>query len=202
MNLKLIYGNRLAELLKKYSAKNEPLAKSGFFAFENLEEEAMLFVGINPSNVENIEKYSIKKEDRIYWGSEEFKNEYPYYQHFDNLACEMKWSHLDLYFCLETKQKILEEMKDNKFLVEQINISKEIIQKLAPKIIVVCNAYVRCLMQEKFDCEFDNEIGTYRIKECNNVPIFFSGMFTGQRALDVGSRERLKWHINFVKEKL
>ena len=200
MNLKLMYGDRLAELLKKYSVKNDSLAKNGFFAFENLEEKAMLFIGINPSKVKDIEKYSIIKEGEIYWGKEPFKKEYPFYQHFENLACGMKWSHLDLYFCLETKQKILEEMKDNKFLVEQINISKEIIQKLAPKIIVVCNAYARCLMQENFNYEFDNEIGTYRIKECNNVPIFFSGMFTGQRALDVGSRERLKWHINFVKE--
>ena len=202
MNLKLMYGDRLAELLKRYSAKNEPLARSGFLLFENLEENALLFIGINPSEVKNIEEYSIKEENGIYWAKEAFKNEYPFYLPFDNLAYGMKWSHLDIYFSCKKSQKDLEEMDGNKFLAEQFNISKKIIQKLAPKIIVVGNAYASRLMQENFTCKFDDKIGTYRIKEFNNIPIFFSGMFTGARALDVGSRDRLVWHINFVKEKL
>jgi len=35
-----------------------------------------------------------------------------------------------------------------------------------------------------------------------NVPIFFTSMLTGQRALDNGSFERLIWHINFVLGKI
>ena len=93
-------------------------------------------------------------------------------------------------------------MEDSEFLKEQFIISKEIIKELTPRIIVVGNAYVSRLMQKKYNCKFDNEIGTYRIKDFNNIPIFFSGMFAGQRALDVGSRERLIWHINYVMKKL
>ncbi|GHU90697.1 hypothetical protein FACS189476_10990 [Spirochaetia bacterium] len=64
------------------------------------------------------------------------------------------------------------------------------------------NAYASRIIQKKLNCQFDNIIGTYRIKEFNNIPIFFSGMFTGGHALDVGSRERLLWHIEFVKNQL
>jgi len=201
MNIKQMYGLKITELLKKYHSKNEPLAETGFFIFENFEENAILFIGINPSNVKNIHKYSIYKEDGIYWGREEFKKEHNFYQHFDELSCGMKWSHLDLYFTLETKQEKLEKMLGNTFLLEQYNISEEIIHIIQPKIIVVGNAYASRLIRNGYCCEFDKDIGTYRIKNFNNIPIFFSGIFTGSRALDVGSRERLIWHIGFVKEK-
>jgi len=205
MNAKSEYGVELEKLLKKYQDKNESLAQKGFFLFENFIEKALLFIGINPSEVKNIEKkYSIKKENGIYWGKEAFKNEYPYYQHFDDLVCDIEWSHLDIYFSCETSQKNLPDIEHSPFLVEQLSISKKIIQKLEPKIIVVCNAHARDIIKSYYDWkyDFDEEIGTYRIKEINNVPIFFSGMLTGGRALDVGSRERLKWHIRFVKNKL
>jgi len=201
MNTKLIYGTKLVELREKYLAKNEPLAKNYFFLFNNFEENALLFIGINPSEVEGINKYDVFYEDGIYWGGEKFKDEYPFYQHFNDLSCGMKWSHLDIYFSCKTEQKILEKLEDNEFLKEQFNISKEIIKKLSPRIIIVGNAYVSRLIQKTYTCKFDDDIGTYRINDFNNVPIFFSGMFSGQRALDVGSRERLVWHINYVIRK-
>lgn len=48
---------------------------------------------------------------------------------------------------------------------------------------------------------FNSEIGTYEI-ELNNemVPIIFSGMLSGQRALDIGSLERLKWQSKMILE--
>jgi hypothetical protein len=204
MNVKSVYGARLADLRKKYLAKNEPFAESGFFMFENLEENEVLFIGLNPSEVKNIEKkYIVKKEDGIYWSDiKEFKDKHPYYRHFKDLACGMKWAHLDIYFSYAKKREDLEEMKGSEFLNEQFTISTEIIQELAPKIIVVSSAYVSHLIRGKFCCKWNKEIGTYRIEAFNNAPIFFSGVFTGVRALDVGSRERLVWHIGFVKGKL
>ena len=192
-----MYGTKLKILLEGY------LAKKRFFLFEKLEEDAMLFIGINPSNVKNIHEYSINNENGVYWGREEFKKEYSrFYKPFNKLSLGMKWSHLDLFFSLETNSKKLKEMKGNKFLEEQYNISTEIIKKIEPKIIIVGNAYASDLIKEKFDCNFINEIGTYVIKEFNNIPIFFSGMFSGQHALDKGSIERLIWHIGLVKERL
>jgi len=203
MNIKLLYGDKITELLKKHLEKKEPLSKSGFFLFKILEENTILFIGINPSNVKNIHEYSMDKENGVYWGKEEFKKEYSrFYKPFDKLACGMKWSHLDLFFSLETNLKEIKKMKNKEFLVEQFNISTEIIKKLEPKIIVVGNAFASDLIKDTFNCNFNNEIGTYRIKEINNIPIFFSGMFSGQHSLDKGNMKRLIWHIEFVKEKL
>jgi len=44
--------------------------------------------------------------------------------------------------------------------------------------------------------EWNDEYGTFFL-EGTNIPFFFSSMFTGQRALDNGSFERLIWHIKF-----
>ena len=205
MDIKSIYEVRLMELLKIYQAKNFPLSKNGFFLFKNLEEHSLLYIGINPSDVKDLNKKynSIKYENGIYWGEEKFKEDYRrFYQHFDDLSNNMKWSHLDLFFICEKSQKIIEENINNKFLIEQFNISNEIIRIISPKIIVVGNAYASRYIQEQFKCTFDDNIGTFRIIEYNNIPIFFSGILTGGRALDVGSRDRLKWHINFVKNRI
>jgi hypothetical protein len=196
-----MYGTKLVELLKKFQAKNEPLAKNGFLIFEELEENALLFVGINPSEVDNTwKKFSIKNENGISWAKEAFKYEHPYYKPFDNLANCMRWSHLDIYFSCKKSQKSLKKLEGSEFLKEQFNISKEIIQKIAPRIIVVGNAYASHIIQEDkyFGCKFDDKIGTYRIKKYNNIPIFFSGMITGPSPLDIYSRERLKWHIGVI----
>jgi hypothetical protein len=118
------------------------------------------------------------------------------------LARGINWSHLYLYFSCKTEQNNIKKMEGNEFLNEQFAISKDIIQKLKPKLIVVCNAYASSLVRKNYNCEFDEEIGTHRIRTFNNVPIFFSGMLTGPGPLDIGSRERLKWHIGFIIKKI
>jgi hypothetical protein len=145
----------------------------------------------------------IRIKKKVFIGLTKNFKKLSYYQHFDELACGMKWSHLDIYFSLEKKQKELEEAKGNDvdFLKEQLKISMDIIQQLAPKMIVVGNAYASRLIKNHFDCKFDDEIGTYRIEDLNNIPLFLSGMFTGQKALDVESRKRLVWHINKTKNR-
>ena len=52
------------------------------------------------------------------------------------------------------------------------------------------------ITQEKFEKE------GYDILEINNkkIPILFSSMLTGQRALDTHSLRRLKWHIKTIFE--
>ena len=54
------------------------------------------------------------------------------------------------------------------------------------------------------DFEFDEEFGSHRvknIKELEHTHFFFSSMLSGQRALDLGSRERLVWQVRRVLEK-
>ena len=73
------------------------------------------------------------------------------------------------------------------------------------------NAFVRTLFSQSeiesnknnleiFKTKFSKDIGTHVITEGNlkNTPVFFTSMLSGQRAMDVGSRERLEWHINFI----
>ena len=58
---------------------------------------------------------------------------------------------------------------------------------------------------QSIEFTFDNNLGTYRIvnhPNLNDTPIFFTSMLTGQRALDLGSYERLVWHIGFVLDEL
>jgi WG containing repeat len=61
--------------------------------------------------------------------------------------------------------------------------------------------------------KFDDTLGTHRIisryndkgqikTNLTDVPVFFTSMISGQRALDNGSKERLKWHLNFVLKRL
>ncbi|MEK7256563.1 MAG: hypothetical protein AAB316_17540, partial [Bacteroidota bacterium] len=49
------------------------------------------------------------------------------------------------------------------------------------------------------DFQMDKTIGTPRWED---IPVFFTSMLAGQRALDKGSFERLKWHLKWVKDKI
>lgn len=119
----------------------------------------------------------------------------------------MQWSHLDLLFIRQTDQKIVKsifsETIGKEFLEKQLVISKSIIEKSKPKIIIVSNAYARDLFIKhcKIETIFDEELGTHRIinnSHLKDTPVFFTSMLTGQRTLDDGSYERLIWHIKFV----
>lgn len=53
-------------------------------------------------------------------------------------------------------------------------------------------------ISEKF---FDKRTGVYEIKiDGKPTKVFFSGMLTGQRALDLNSYERLRWHMKLSYE--
>jgi len=50
---------------------------------------------------------------------------------------------------------------------------------------------------------FDKDFGTYKI-ELNNKStyVFFSGMLSGQRALDLDTFKRLEWHLKTVRKEI
>lgn len=48
---------------------------------------------------------------------------------------------------------------------------------------------------------FEKELGTYRIKfEDKKTVVFFSGMLSGQRALDLDTYRRLRWHLLKIRD--
>ena len=74
---------------------------------------------------------------------------------------------------------------------------KELILKAKPKVIVVVNAFASNILKKEFKLEYAEEHG-YHTTRLNNqlVPVFLGSMISGQRAMDVYSYQRLKWHIN------
>lgn len=115
-------------------------------------------------------------------------------------------SHHDVLFIRHTDQKdVLKYLKADEyreFIFQQLLLSREIIQAAEPKLIVVLNAAVREIFQWLFpfdwESDYDKEIGAHMVTIEKKVPVLFSGMLSGQRALDIGSKRALKWHIQYI----
>lgn len=187
-----------------------------------VKKNAILFIGINPAFSKK-GKAEIKETEIEFYPiiSDEIKD-ITYFEKFKDIAsyCDnAEWTHLDLFFLRETNQEEIEELslKNVDFLQAQLDISFEIINDATPKIIVVSNSLASEFFGKKkqkhlpyfdkiwqghdldFKKDFDTEIGTYKIQIAGkNTPIIFSGMLSGQRALDLGSLERLKWQIKRI----
>jgi hypothetical protein len=155
----------------------------------------------------------------------------PYFKKFIKIHEEvgLPWGHIDLLYIRETQQsKINDMIKDEKnihFIFEQTRVTRnvidEIIKEANPKVFVVNNTLARGLLGRyktkdgifpnnipegqkhwiDYLFEWNDEYGTFFLKG-TDIPFFFSSMFTGQRALDNGSFERLIWHIKYVLKKL
>jgi hypothetical protein len=114
--------------------------------------------------------------------------------------------HLDLFVYRQTSQKdFLTYIRDGKkghdfseFGKEQLAIFHDALVASKPKVIVVANAFASQILRDTFsnNISFDAKRGFHWLKlDGSKVPIFFSSMLSGQRALDTGSYERLLWHV-------
>ena len=195
-------------------AKIPPLSVS------EIPKNSIVFIGLNPSISENEKKRLTgnKIEIEFYPHKANKEENYKYFYKFIEIAelTNQKWGHFDLLYIRETKQnKIAELLRDKKgldFIYKQLLISKlvleKIINKANPKLFIVNNTLSRKFLgKEKqnntnvwmdLDFVWDKTIGTYRYK---NIPFYFTSMLTGQRALDLGSYERLIWQLKLVTEK-
>lgn len=162
---------------------------------------------------------NIQKMDS--WARQEKNNEktqHSYFSKFDQLlplnkqGAKLKWNHIDLFFYRKTSQKDFKQMilekgvKLNSFGEAQFKLSTRLIKELQPCLIVVVNAFASELIKEQINLSdsvdwgitFDEDKG-YDLLSWNeyskDVPIFFSSMLTGQRALDNHSFKRLQWHV-------
>lgn len=134
------------------------------------------------------------------------RKRHPYFKKFEQIKqlTLMEWEHIDLFFSRETSQKTFKEtILDNYRLADfkqlQLILSKKLIECCIPKVIVVVNALASEIFKRLFNVtpnQWDEERGyhLFHLKE-KIVPVFFSSMLTGQRALDSGSFQRLCWHI-------
>ncbi len=208
-NIEEIYKNKIESIWNDEKYQSVPFIERGYAVQRAIKHGSLLFVGINPS----LENKNDTSHKRFFYRAEDDIKVHKYFNKFPKIAGEtnLHWSHLDLLYLRETKQDnikaVCEDTSSFPFIKKQLEISKEIIESCKPKIIVVCNAYARDLFDKPhfLETEFDDDLGTHRIKDnihLKGTPVFYSGMITGQRALDNGSYERLVWHINFVLKKI
>ena len=213
-NIKNILGRRIINLFASVT-NISPIIKRGFATTESIKRNSILFIGLNPSF---IKKFEPSKPEHIFHELKQ-KGNYKYFKRFEEISeyCNHPWEHLDLLFLRETKQKSVSNLTKTpeglNFIWQNLIISKEILENVTPKIIVVTNTVARTFLgkdissksQNKwlgYTFEFDHSIGTHKIStkesRLTGTPVFFSSMLTGQRALDNGSFERLKWHIHWI----
>jgi len=132
---------------------------------------------------------------------------YSYFKIMHKIAAELKipCAHLDIFLYKLTSQekfkdKIIENGKLNQFAIEQLEIFDEVLTDTKPKIVVIANAYGSELINNYYKnrLRFDSKNGWhfFTLSNGKEVPIFFSSMISGQRSLDIWSRNRLVWHIN------
>ena len=147
----------------------------------------------------------------------------PYHDKFHEISefVEVPFQHIDLFYFRKTEQKEakkeIEKGPDKKFGLndfglQQLNIALEIIRKIEPKLIVVANAFASNIIREGRDREgrvifkidnknFDkNCYDVLKIKKKKEIPIIFTSMLTGQRALDNGTLRTLKCQIKKIIE--
>ena len=150
MNLDL--KSELDNLFYKYSKSNGltgEIADRGY-VYSETENKKVLFVGINPSFLEN------DKENKDYsYNANSAVNDYAkHYKPFADLAkdadCENDWTYIDLLYLRETDQKkidsLLKEPDGINFIIGQLNITFQLIEHLNPQIIVVCNSVAQKFM--------------------------------------------------------
>ena len=201
---------------------NEILSRGIAFQFDKDENEAdVLFLGMNPSFVSGQQKENYEWTREWTRGKDYFT---PFFNIEDELRedykINIKWTHYDLFAFRETKQANIKDLlmkneEGRSFLFQQLEVLKERLVQTQPKVIVASNALIRTFLgmkrhQDKngnevgvwlgdwIKFEFDKTIGTYVVnepKELKGTKIFFTSMLSGQRALDLGTRERLIWHI-------
>lgn len=193
--------------------------------YGEIQKHSLLFIGLNPSfsvngfrSIFRETKFStLNPTDYYHWGNKAnysievakeierlARDKYPYYRKFKELSHDtaMTWEYIDLFFHRETnqnqfKQKIYPGNRLTDFGERQIELSILLLNEIAPEIIVVANALASQLFVKRFGAKFNDNLG-YHLTTLNGnklTPTFLAGMFTGQRAMDVYSYQRLCWQV-------
>lgn len=115
----------------------------------------------------------------------------------------LEWQHIDLFLYKETSQndfmnRVRSKGVLNEFGMDQIKLFEDILVQTEPRCVVVTNATGSEILREyiKDDLSWDAECGFHWFtRGGKKIPMFFTSMLSGQRALDRWSYERLVWHI-------
>ncbi len=221
IDLKTKVEEPLNKLWKRY--KNFDFCELPPLYPKEIKENAIIFIGINPSINEMDRKRVLSNQENEphFYDLHGAHKQHPYFKKFMDISLKtgLEWTHLDILYIRETQQAkvgdILKSKEGVDFIYQQTEITQVIIDELINQkqkiFFVVNNSLARVLLgkdkskDEKskfwmgYDFIMNEDYGTYTL---NGNPFFFTSMLTGQRALDLGSYERLIWHINFIKKQL
>lgn len=134
---------------------------------------------------------------------------HPYFRQFSRFDPTGEWNHIDLFAIRHTNQsEVAAALRLNEdagfsspFVRVQVELTRSLMAELHPPAVVVVNALgstivKRYLNEQNPNFALDDETGFYWSSiNGRRVPFFFSGMLTGQRAIDNHSLERLIWHV-------
>jgi len=155
--------------------------------------------------------------DFLKWERKYAKESYSYFTPMRNFGIDhdLMWEHIDIFVTRVTSQNKLDDSigveaytegkHQHAFLKRQLDLFFSLLNELAPDVVVVENALARDFLKgtrlknTTYDLtpeeNVDPESGYQTIELKDETPIFFSGMLSGRRALDIGSRQRLHWHV-------
>jgi len=150
----------IKEPINKIWKKHEEFSNVPPLSVSEVPENAIIFVGINPSLGENDREVLSKEGNReIEFYDNPANNTgkpHPYFKKFETISKEvgLPWGHIDLLYIRETQQnKINDLIKDDKgrqFIFEQSQVTRNvidaIIEKSNPKVFVVNNTLARGLL--------------------------------------------------------
>ncbi|KCZ50971.1 hypothetical protein HY29_06370 [Hyphomonas beringensis] len=195
-----------------------------------MNKKTITFVGFNPSFVEGrtakffrskgVDFNSIREhylwKNRNAFAHEvdddfsfESRNEYDFFAQHREMASFLSyknWDHIDLFQFRETSQKRGLDLlaRNDGFRSVQLDMFERVLEIASPKLIVVVNAKASKILKDRWQMGAINAASGCHFHKVSNrpVPVFFSGMLTGRRALDVHSRERLFWHVRLVSQSI
>lgn len=182
----------------------------------------ILFIGLNPSesgdadllrvrspHTEDLASQDrasqVRRRDERALGLHGAKR-HRYFRQFHRFSEDGQWNHIDLLAVRHTNQSELsgalslgsDEALSREFVRKQIEVCFELAAALTPPVVVVVNALAATLVRRHLGAalSFDSEVGHHGAQlGGSDIPWFFSGMLTGQRAIDNHSLERLVWHV-------
>lgn len=218
---KIFKGTKYSPLLNPSTRKGYQYSVEYFYSWE-------FFYNYYNFILQNYSNYNFNQNQLIktYLDIERLaRDKYDYFKKFKDIAGKVlnnkkDWEYIDLVAVRNTSQNAIVNLINNKdpFILDQINLMINLICNIQPKVIIVVNAFVSKYLKSVLSLNFNKKIGTYTITcPCYNkyanrrgsnriirissnriIPVFLTGMLTGQRALDTGSYERLIWHIDQV----
>jgi hypothetical protein len=187
--------NKIKEEHKKINSVFDTIEPLKFFAYTNKDYDPVMEAQLDNAARDHLPYFSKFKEIAEYVNVS---------QCLKNSASKIEWEHLDLFYSRQTSQNDFKNViyKNNEISdcgKGQLVVSKCLIEYASPRVIVVANALASRIFKDhlEFEIKFNDDVGYDFIKLGDNkeIPIFFSSMLTGQRALDNFSFQRLMWHV-------